>query len=174
MTAAALHYDAFGSLKRTGMVLGAAAILGLGLLVAVNEGPRWFAHEKAPALALEGGGFLFNYRIAEVSYGLVAQAKPPVPDGTLIEAHFADPAGGPPLVVTNTAHGELSKIVVRSPAVHGVKAGVPYDVTVHLIDPRTKEAFATLETSFKSDLDDTVMPTRPLTVGPGYQRPPEP
>lgn len=167
---ATAYRSAFGGLKTLGLGLAAACLLGFGLLVALSNGGGLFA-DKTPYLALEGGGFLYNYRIAEVTYGLTTKVERPIPAGTLIRATFEDPAGGAPLVVEKTAREGLAKLTLQSPPVHRVKANRPYSVEVSLIDPADGREIGHLATSFKSDLDDTVMPDKPLVVGPGYQKP---
>ncbi|MQT13036.1 hypothetical protein [Segnochrobactrum spirostomi] len=167
---ATAYRDAFGGLKTIGLALGAACLLGFGLLVALSTGGGLFA-DKTPYLALEGGGFLYNYRIAEVTYGLTTKVERPIPAGTLIRATLENPAGGAPLVVEKTAREGLAKLTLQSPPVHGVKANRPYAVDVSLIDPADGREIGHLATSFKSDLDDTIMPDKPLVVGPGYQKP---
>jgi hypothetical protein len=59
--------------------------------------------DDRPYLEFIGGGFIFNYRLAEADYGFVAKPVRRIPAGTILEAVFEDPNGGEPIVVRNTA-----------------------------------------------------------------------
>lgn len=155
--------------KQRGLFLGLAAALvvaGGVLLIA----PLTQRGGDGPMLTLEGGGFVFNYRIAEATYGLVARVDRAIPAGTRIIATFEDPAGGPPIVEEQVARAGMMKLVLKSPPVEGVVAGKPYPVTVRMLTPEGEE-IGRLETSFTSNIDQSVMPKAPLTTGPGYQTP---
>lgn len=154
-----------------GLLLGLAAALVIGggallLAPALQRGP------DAPALSLEGGGFVFNYRIAEATYGLVARVDRTIPAGTRIITTFDDPAGGAPIVEEQVARAGMTKLVLKSPPVTGVEAGKPYAVTVRLVSPEGSE-IGRLDTHFTSNVDQSVLPGAPLTVGPGYHLPPK-
>ena len=60
-----------------------AIVLGL---TACSGGP--------PTVKIVGGGFIFNYRIAEAFYGVVAETGGDIPEGAILDAEFEDPAGG--------------------------------------------------------------------------------
>lgn len=157
----------------SGRALAVAAAAALALLVGIGLwlSPLGGRGGDGPPLSLEGGGFVFNYRIAEVTYGLVARLEREVPAGTRVVASFENPAGGPPLVVEQTTRPGLAKLMLRSPPVAGVVKDRPYQVVVRLLDPASGEELGRLETSMRSNVDQSVMPERPLTIGPGYQRP---
>ncbi len=89
------------------------------------------------------------------------------PPGATIEATFEDPAGGPPIVLSRPARGG-GRIQFETPPVHGVKKGVPYRVTVVLRGADGTEILK-IEKDYKSDVDQSVLPDRPLAIGPGYQ-----
>lgn len=127
---------------------------------------------EKPYLSFLGGGFIFNYRIAEVTYGFTAQVVRPLPIGTVIKAAFEDPAGGSPLTVQARIGTEKLRYSLVSPPVQGVVAGHKYHVSVQLISRDGDEVIARYEKSYVSQVGQEVMPEGPLTVGPGYQRPP--
>lgn len=175
-SAGALVLPRMGAAGRTAALVAVAAafVVLLGLV-------QWLApfggngeRGEAPYLAVEGGGFVFNYRIAEVTYGLVARVDRTIPAGTRIVTAFENPAGGAPLVTEQIARAGLAKLMLHSPPVAGVVAGRPYGVTVRLVDPADGAEIGRLETSFTSNVDQSLMPSAPLTVGPGYQRPAAP
>lgn len=127
---------------------------------------------KGPAFMIEGGGFIFNYRIAEVFYGVSVKPLRKLEPGSVIVAEFENPAGGAALIVRETIAAHRVSYGLRSPAVDGVKADRPYRVVVTALSP-AGVALGRIERTFKSDLDQEVNPEKPLTFGPGYTRNPE-
>ncbi|OCW58103.1 hypothetical protein [Hoeflea olei] len=150
-----------------------AAAVGLVLvLLAFGWATRDDPANK-PYIGIVGGGFIFNYREAQVFYGFVAHVLKPLPAGTWMITDFEDPAGGPPLTVETRLHARSSRYGVHSPKVRGVKAGRPYHVSIRLYDRTRSQLIWQEEKSFVSQIDDTVVPDKPLTVGPGYFPNPE-
>ncbi|GIL01000.1 MAG: hypothetical protein BroJett030_08990 [Alphaproteobacteria bacterium] len=145
-------------------------------LVAVLFGIGWMTREDPadkPYLAILGGGFIFNYRVADVFYGFTAQVRKPVAVGSIIEAEFEDPGGGPPHVVSTRVNARTTRYGLRSPNVRGIEAGRPYKVVIRLYDFRHERLIETHEKTYASRIGDTIVPQRPLTIGPGYHRPPD-
>ena len=121
-----------------------------------------------PYLEFLGGGFVFNYRLAEADYGFVVKRLRRIPEGTIIEARLEDPAGGEPFVIRETASWDRLEYVFRSPPVRGVRAGRDYRVEVRLLEPGGR-LLATYARTFRSDVDQEVLPERAPVVGPGHQ-----
>jgi hypothetical protein len=120
-------------------------------------------------LSTAGGGFIFNYRIAEATYGIALKPMRDLPPDAVIEATFENPSGGAPFVIRKEGPFNPTRIAFTTPPVEGVAKGKPYKVSVVLKDA----AGATLqmiEKTYVSDLDQSVIPSRPLAIGPGYQR----
>jgi hypothetical protein len=63
--------------------------------------------------------------------------------------------------------------MLRTRALKGVKQGVPYKVVVEILDKPGGEVIQRLERTFKSDIDQSILPEAPLVVGPGYTPNPE-
>ncbi len=145
-------------------------------LCAVLFAVGWFTREDpadAPYLKILGGGFMFNYREAEIFYGFTAQVVRPLGSGSIIEATFEDPAGGAPLVVSERVSTMTDRYALRTPPVRGVEAKKLYRVEIRVYD-RTKTTLLWQEEhSYASQIADTVVPEKPLTIGPGYHRNPE-
>jgi len=150
-----------------GIAAAAAVLLALVYVLANRPSP-----EAKPYLTFLGGGFIFNYRIAEVTYGFTAQVTRPLPVGSIIEAAFEDPAGGDPFVARVRVGTETLRYSLRSPPVQGVVADHPYHVTVRVIARDGSEILARYDKDYVSQVGQEVMPEGPLTIGPGYQRPP--
>ena len=152
--------------------LAAAACALLVPLFAIG----WLTRQdpaETPYLQVMGGGFIFNYRVADVYYGFTAAIARPLPTGSIVEASFEDPAGGPPHVVRQRVGGaETARLSLRSPPVRGVEAGHPYKVEVRVLDREGQRLLWSRELAFRSGISDAVVPDRPLTIGPGYARNP--
>ena len=126
---------------------------------------------KGPYLDISGGGFIFNYRLSEAYAGFIAAPLRALPDNARIEATFENPAGGAPIVLAKDVTPDRREYSFTTDALHGIKANTDYDVTVRLIgaDGKTIE---TIDKKLHSDLDQSVLADKPLTVGPGYTRNP--
>ncbi len=134
----------------------------LALVACSEDGGR-------PYLEVAGGGFVFNYRNAEASYGLVLKPLRPLPEGSTVEARFEDPAGGEAIIVRTRVVPGRDRIVLDSKPVRGVRKGQAYRVVLTLSEASGRE-LQRLERTYASSLDQTVLPEQPLAIGPGYQR----
>lgn len=123
-------------------------------------------------LKLTGKMFVFNYRLAYATYMITLDKAEPVPDGSIVVASFENPAGGEPLTLTRTLFPKLDKIVLESPDVTCVRKERPYAVTIEVKGP-DGAMLQKLETTVTSDVDQDVLPERPLVVGPAYDKNPE-
>lgn len=119
-------------------------------------------------LVIGGGGFVFNYRNAQATYGFVVGAKRAIPDGATIEARFEDPGGGEPILVSKPVSGGTQRYEFQTPPVRGVAKGRPYKVVLVLLAKNGTE-LQRIERSYISELSQDVLPERPLAIGPGYQ-----
>ena len=137
------------------------ALVALALLAGCSS-------EPGPAFEIVGGGFIFNYRNAEATYGIILVPRKDPPEGAAIEVSFEDPAGGAPIVLTRPARGG-GRIQFETPGVRGVEKDKPYLVAVVLRAADGTE-LQRIEKAFVSELDQSVLPELPLAIGPGYQR----
>ena len=140
----------------------------IGAFLILLTSCRGSESDDRPYLEFIGGGFIFNYRLAEADYGFVAKPLRRIPDGTVLEATFENPSGGAPIVVRQNAKWGRLQYVFRTPPVQGVKANRDYKVEVRLIDPNDKHVIAIYTKSFRSDVDQSILPEHPPVVGPGY------
>jgi hypothetical protein len=147
----------------------AAALLLAALLAGCGDDSD---SGEAPYLEITGGGFVFNYRIAEAYYGFVARPLRSLPAGSRLEASFEDPAGGDAFVERQLAGDKAVRYSFRTPPLQGIKADRPYAVELRLI-AADGSLLQSLHKTFSSQLDQDVNPDKPLTVGPGYHRNPE-
>lgn len=137
-----------------------------GLLLALAA-----CSDERPYIAVSGGGFIFNYRLAEATAGIVAEAARPLPEGGVVEARFEDPAGGAPIVEAKRITDERRRFSFVTPPLTGIKADTDYLVVVRVLDAEGHE-LQRIEKTLRSELDQSVLPPVPLTIGPGYARNP--
>jgi len=149
-----------------GLVVLALVLIGIGLYGRENPADK-------PYLVVAGGGFIFNYRVAEAFYGFTVNVQKPLEVGSIIQAQFEDPAGGPPFVEETRVNARTTHYSLRSPGVHNVNKGQPYEVVISLYDYTGKNLIERQTREFKSSLDSKIVPEKPLTIGPGYARNPE-
>lgn len=128
--------------------------------------------EDGDYLEIKGGGFVFNYRIAEARYGLVAEARRPLPEGSLVVATFEDPAGGAPFRIEKTPGTGQWKYVFDTPPLHGVRKGRPYAATLEIVAADRSRVIERHERTYASNVSQDVLPGAPLTIGPGYAKNP--
>jgi hypothetical protein len=138
----------------------AAVVLASLLLASCSDGGDY--------LAVAGGGFIFNYRIAEAKYGIAVKPMRAIPADAVMEATFENPSGGDPIVIRKEGPFNPTRVAFDTPPLQGVVKGHPYKVALVLRDGG--ETLQTIEKTFTSELDQTVLPERPLAIGPGYQK----
>jgi hypothetical protein len=126
--------------------------------------------QATPYLEFIGGGFVFNYRNAELYYGFVARPKKPLPEGARLEAEFEVPIG-PPLVISEPVRPGQLQYMFRTGHLRGIVKNHPYRAVLRLIDTKTGAEIARYEKTFATEVDQSTLPDRPLVVGPGYQQP---
>ncbi|SEB61965.1 hypothetical protein SAMN05216452_2470 [Nitratireductor aquibiodomus] len=151
-------------------------ILAALALCAVLFTIGWFTRNdpsQEPYIKILGGGFMFNYREAEVFYGFTAQVVRPLASGSIIEATFDDPSGGAPLVVSERVSTMTERYALRTPPVRGVEARKPYHVSIRVYDRQKTSLLWQTEMDFTSQISDRVVPDKPLTIGPGYHLNPD-
>jgi hypothetical protein len=128
---------------------------------------------ETPYLRIAGAGFMFNYRIADAYYGFTAQVMKPVKNASVIEARFEDPAGGRPIVATEKLWPKTRQYDLRTPPLHGIEKDRPYHVTVRLLQQGDGAVLFEDAFTVTSSLSSAVMPSAPLTIGPGYTKNPD-
>lgn len=139
------------------------AMLATGFLAACTGGDGRY-------IETAGGGFVFNYRLAIAFAGVVVVPLKPLPEKSTIEVTMENPAGGPPVTMRQSPAGG-GRIEFTTDALTGIVADKVYAVTIRLVADNGAE-LQRIEKKFHSQLDQSVLPPAPLTVGPGYTRNP--
>jgi hypothetical protein len=129
-------------------------------------------NEAGPYLKVTGGGFIFNYRLANAMAGVLLVAQRKLPEDATIEVAFDNPAGGSALV-QSVAVGRETQFDLRFESLSGIRQDVDYIATIRLVAADGTE-LETIEKVYRSQIDqETTMPDKPLTIGPGYAPNPE-
>ncbi|WP_113260764.1 hypothetical protein [Agrobacterium cavarae] len=144
--------------------------LTLPLILLVLAGCQ--REEQRDVAKISGRMFVFNYRVAVATYLVTLQTQVPIEEGSVIEAEFENPRGGDALTVSERLFPKNSKIVLQSPPVECVRQDRPYKVTIRLRAP-DGHVMQTLETKVTSDTNQSLLPAKPLVVGPLYTPNPE-
>jgi hypothetical protein len=155
--------EVLGSLRWILLLLVFSASLGVSACRDAGEGDY---------LNVSGKIFIFNYRIAQATYLLTLAKLRPLPDGSMLETTFENPAGGDPFIVRQKIWPMMEKITVESPPIKCVKANREYKVSMRLEDANGR-LLQTIERKMISDTDESVMPDKPLVVGPFYDPNPD-
>jgi hypothetical protein len=125
------------------------------------------SNDSGPYLDVTGGSFVFNFRLATASAGIIVVAERELPEGSAVEVAFEDPAGGPPLVLAEQAEPGARHFSFTFEPLSGIKADVDYLATVRLLDAGGKE-LERIEKPYRSKIDQSILGDEPLTIGPGY------
>jgi hypothetical protein len=116
---------------------------------------------------LSGKLFVFNYRVATATYLITLKPLGPLAEGLVAVATFEDPAGGEAIVVRQRVWPKLDKTVIESPPLRCVAKDRAYAVAIRIEDP-ADVVQQEIRTTVTSNLDQSVLPDRPLVVGPVY------
>jgi hypothetical protein len=150
--------------KRLMAALFVAGLLGLGACRESGGEGEYFE--------IAGKLFVFNYRVATATYLVNLKPLKPVSEGETAVATFEDPAGGEPIVVRKKIWPELEKTTIESPPLRCVVKDRPYQVSIDIKGPDGK-IMQTIRTTMASSQDQSLLPDRPLVVGPLYAPNPE-
>lgn len=122
--------------------------------------------------AVSGKLVVFNYRVATATYLLTLKPLRPMRDGQTAVATFENPAGGGPILVRQKVWPKLEKVTLESPPLRCIVRDRPYAVSVEIQDG-SGNVVQTIHTTIRSSEDQSIMPDRPLVVGPVYTPNPE-
>lgn len=123
---------------------------------------------KDQLFAISGKLFEFNYRLGIATYVITLNPLRPVGEGQVAVVSFQNPAGGDPIIVTQKIWPKLQHVTLTSPPLTCVVKDKPYTVSIRIED-RSGKLLQSFETTLTSSLDQSVLPDRPLVVGPVYE-----
>ncbi|TPI48740.1 hypothetical protein FJW05_05110 [Mesorhizobium sp. B2-9-1] len=151
-------------LSRSALV-GAALIAAFALGACRDTG-------KEQLFAISGKLFEFNYRLAIATYVITLKPLRPMVDGQVAVVSFQNPAGGEPLVVNQKIWPKLPHITLTSPPLSCVVKDKPYKVSIRIQDA-SGTLLQSIDTTMTSSEDQTMLPDRPLVIGPKYELNPD-
>lgn len=148
-------------------------LAGLALLplIAATGGCRESGGE-GEFFAISGKVFVFNYRVATATYLVTLRPLQPMDGGQTVVATFEDPQGGAPILVRQKVWPQLEKVTLESLPLLCVKKGKPYAVAISVEDT-AGAVKQRIETTMTSSEDQSILPDKPLVVGPIYTPNPE-
>jgi len=142
----------------------ALALTAIAFLAACNKQPGSY-------IDITGGGFIFNYRLAIAFAGLTVKTRSDLPPNSRIEVTMENPAGGSPIVMSQSPAGG-GQIEFTTDPLTGIVAKKEYLVSVRLVAADGTE-LQRIDKKFHSQLDQSILPPAPLTIGPGYTENPD-
>jgi hypothetical protein len=153
-------------------VFVARVLLALAMLGILGASACRESGGEGEYFALGGRIFVFNYRVATATYLVNLVPLRPVEDGQTAVVSFEDPAGGEPLVVRKKIWPNMAKTTIESPPLRCVVKDRPYAISIKIEGP-DGSVRQTIETTLASTDDQSILPDKPLVVGPLYTPNPE-
>jgi hypothetical protein len=147
-------------------IAAAAAIAGLLVAGCRDTG------KEGEYFVLDGKLFVFNYRVATATYLVNIKPVRQVGDGQMAVVSFEDPAGGAPIIVREKIWPRMEKTTLNSPPVFCIVKDKPYAVSIRIEDA-SGALLQQIDTTMTSSQDQTLLPDKPLVVGPLYTPNPE-
>lgn len=121
-----------------------------------------------PYMKIAGGGFMFNYRYSIMNYGFVVKPLRPLPEGSTLEASFDIPDSSEKFILKLPVVAGKMSYAFETEALHGVKKNVPYKAKLRLLEAGTGKELALVERDFRSDVEQSSLPTKAPLQGIGY------
>ena len=121
---------------------------------------------------ISGKLFEFNYRLGIATYVITLNPMQPIPDGMVALVDFENPAGGEPIEIQQKIWPKLPHQTLTSPPLSCVAKDKPYSVAIRIVDQAGK-LLQTFDISMTSTLDQSILPDRPLVIGPVYELNPD-
>ncbi|RAZ91348.1 hypothetical protein DPM33_08605 [Mesorhizobium hawassense] len=147
------------------IVVGAALTAAVALGACRDTG-------KDQLFAISGKLFEFNYRLAIATYVITLKPLRRMVDGQVAVVSFQNPAGGEPLIVNQKIWPKLPHITLTSPPLTCVVKDKPYSVSIRIQDANGT-LLQSIDTTMTSSEDQTMLPDRPLVIGPKYELNPD-
>ena len=148
------------------------SLVALALLAMFGVSACRDSGREGEFFAIAGKLFVFNYRVATATYLVNLVPLQPVEEGQTAVASFEDPAGGEAIVVRRKIWPNMAKTTIESPPLRCVVKDRPYKVSIRIEGP-DGAVRQTIETTMASSEDQSLLPDRPLVVGPLYTPNPE-
>lgn len=158
-------------MKFAGQILRTATLSVWALSAAFIGGCR-DSGTDGEHFVLDGKIFVFNYRVATATYLVNIRPVKPIGEGETAVVSFEDPAGGEPIVVREKIWPNTQKTTIHSPPLRCIVKDRPYEVVIR-IENAGSELLQRIDTTVTSSQDQSLLPDRPLVVGPFYDPNPD-
>lgn len=122
--------------------------------------------------ALDGKLVVFNYRVATARFLVNLKHLRTPGEGEVVVANFENPAGGPAIEVREKIWPATDKTTLTTPPLRCIVKDRPYKIAIKIEDSAGKQ-IQSIDTTVTSSEDQTLLPDKPLVVGPLYTPNPE-
>ncbi|WP_245415965.1 hypothetical protein [Mesorhizobium denitrificans] len=145
------------------------AAMGLAI-VALVAGCR--DSKDTERYALDGKLVVFNYRVATARFLVNLKHLRTPGEGEVAVASFENPAGGDAIEVREKIWPATDKTTLTTPPLRCIVKDHPYKIAIKIEDS-AGQPVQTIDTTVTSSEDQTLLPDKPLVVGPFYTPNPE-
>lgn len=118
-------------------------------------------------VAINGGGFVFNYRIADIKAGLTVSAQKPLPDGAVLVVELVYPDGAR-VPMREIRRPQPFTYLFETGHLRTIAADTVYVAEVALVDSGSGAVLERHDKDMVSGIAPRHMPRQALTIGPGY------
>ena len=155
-----------GSIPRWVLLAAGAASAFCALVIIVVLAYNRSVLNASSFTEITGGGFIYNYRIAEIRSGITIGVRRELPAGTHLIADLETPDGV--LEINQDYTPGHRNYVFETPPLKGVEPNRTYLATLRVVDATTGTELERHEKALKTGVAPRSMPDKPLTIGPGY------
>lgn len=121
---------------------------------------------------ISGKLFEFNYRLGIATYVITLDPMQAIPEGMVAAVDFENPVGGEPIRIRQKIWPKLPHQTLTSPPLACVAKDRPYAVAIRIEDAAGKPV-QVFNLTMTSTLDQSILPDRPLVIGPVYELNPD-
>lgn len=118
-------------------------------------------------VAISGGGFIYNYRIADIRSGITVIVQKDIPVAATLVASFEIPRGNA-IEISQDVRQTSQTYLFETDTLTGVEADRNYPVVLTLFNRSTGDKMERHIKILKAGIAPRHMPSQSLTVGPGY------
>lgn len=155
-----------GSIPRWVLFAAGAATTYCAVIIGVVLAYNSSVLNASSYTEITGGGFIYNYRIADIRSGITVGVRRELPAGTHLVADLETPDGM--LEINQDFVPGHRNYMFETPPLTGVEPDRDYLARLRVVDAVTGDEIERHEKALKTGVAPKVMPDKPLTLGPGY------
>lgn len=147
----------------------AAALIALYCISVFAAVQIYNARTKADMsyVTISGGGFIYNYRIADIRSGITVTIQRNIPIDATLSAAFNIPKGNT-IEISQDVRRTATTYLFETDRLEGIEADEDYLVVLRLLNRATGDEIERHTKILKTGVAPRHMPSQPLTLGPGY------